>query len=266
MFQQRYLIGGIPAFTNGTGSGAATDMQSKTLCVVVLVGLVGITIGVPLVYSHVVRSQEEVMAPKGEYADIDMALVNKAMQSLKTGTDQQRQIMIRQILAAPEKYAPVVFFALSESLFKEGKKDDAVFWFYAGDLRARFDAGRCADESARQGVDLLQLQYGPMINQYLAQDFGKVEAVLAKVIEWDRKTPHEYDHRWINLHGMGAVMAGMNLPAASGQSPALSLPQNQWKGIAEKTRSDYLAGFHKAVEQIKKASAKAEEKRSSETP
>jgi hypothetical protein len=234
-------------------------MKSKTICVLVLGGLVLGAIGIPVLCVRYAHSREEAMAPKGEYAEIDVAPINKAMQAFKTGTDRQKQMMARQIIAAPEKYAPVAFFALSESLFKDGKKDDALFWFYAGDLRARFDAARCADETARQGVDLLQVQYAPMINQYVAQDFAKVEAVLAKVVEWDRKTPHEYDHRWINLHGMGAVMASMNLPAASQQSAPLSLPQDQWESIAEKTRTEYLAGFHAAVDQIRKAAAKEKE-------
>jgi len=43
-------------------------------------------------------------------------------------------------MLAPENYAPPVFYALSEALLVRGEKDDAAFWFYAGQIRTRFDA------------------------------------------------------------------------------------------------------------------------------
>ena len=136
-------------------------------------------------------------------------------------------------------------------MFQDGKKDEGAFWFYAGQLRARFDANRCADVSARQAVGVLNQTYGSLINQYALQDIPKLESLVSRVIEWDKVTPHNYDHRWINLHGMNAMMSGLSSKDAPAAPATLSLPKDQWDSIAEKTRDHYLSGFKQAMASMK---------------
>ena len=53
-----------------------------------------------------------------------------------TGNDTaKKQAAIDAVKAHPQCYAPPAFFALSAVLFQDGKKDEAAFWFYAGQLR-----------------------------------------------------------------------------------------------------------------------------------
>jgi len=198
-------------------------------------------------------ADEHVMAPRGEYARIDVRLANETIADLSTGTEAEQDRAIEAVLAAPQKYAPPVLYVLSNTLFAKGRKDDGAFWFYAGQLRARFDANRCADVSARQAVAVLNQEFGTPINQYMFKDVPKLEALVAKVVEWDRKTSHDYDHRWINLHGMTAMIESLDSP--EGKPKALSLPRAQWDAIAEKTRSDYVEGVHKALETVAKERA-----------
>jgi hypothetical protein len=76
-------------------------------------------------------------------------------------------------------------------------RDEAAFWFYAGQLRARFDANRCADACQTSGrCDESEL-WSP-INRHLFQDLDKAQELIAKVVDWDRRTPHAYDPHWIN--------------------------------------------------------------------
>lgn len=211
-----------------------------------------ILLGVPA--NHAVRADTTIVEPKGEYAKIDVRLTKETMEILAKApaAAAERQKAIEKIKASPDKYAPPVFYALSQALFQEGKKDAAVFWFYTGQLRARFDANRCADGSARQAVAVLNNQYGTPIDQYTSQDIPKLEALVPRVVKWDRKTPHHYDHRWINLHGMGAMLKGLGANNPDSKSDPLSLPKEQWSEISEKTRADYLAGFKEAMVQVKK--------------
>jgi hypothetical protein len=88
-------------------------------------------------------------------------------------------------------------------------------------------------------------------NRYTFQDVGKLDALITRVVEFDRKTPHNYDHRWINLHGMDAMIMSLS-PDASPTASPLSLPAEQWDAIAEKTRTDYLSGFHDALKSLPK--------------
>jgi hypothetical protein len=192
-----------------------------------------------------------VVSPKGEYAQIDTRLASEAMAIFAKGTPAEKQAMAASIQATPENYAPPVYYAFSEALFQAGRKDEAAFWFYAGQLRARFDANRCADASARQAVGALNRRFGSPINKYMFQDISKLEQMIPTVIEWDRRTVHNYDHRWINLHGMGAIISGLAEKAPASPPKALSLPKERWEAIAEETRVAYLVNFEKALQRIK---------------
>ena len=117
-----------------------------------------------LLAASFVHAETVTLAPAGEFKKIDIRLVEGAINALLKGSADEKQNAIAQVKAAPERYAPLVFYAMSEALFQDGKKDDAAFWFYAGQLRARFDANRCLDVSARSAVGLLNQRYGMAIN------------------------------------------------------------------------------------------------------
>jgi hypothetical protein len=197
-------------------------------------------------------AEPEIVEPKGEHAKIDVKALNETMKTLRDGSAKDRERAAMLVQQSPDRYAPPVFYALSKVLFDAGKKDEAAFWFYAGQLRARFDANRCADVSARAAVNMLNEEYGPAINRYALQDTQKLEELIPRVVEWDEKTDHKYDHRWINLHGMDAMIGGLG--ARSGDKPpAMSLPKSDWDKIAKRTRADYLDGFKKALAVLEEA-------------
>lgn len=210
-----------------------------------LLGLLGMLMMSP------VSANTTAVKPAGEFAKIDTRLANETIQVLNSGTAEEKRKTIAQIKARPENYAPPVFYALSSALFSNGEKDDAAFWFYAGQVRARVDANICADASARQAVSVLNRQYGAPINQHAFQDIPKLEALVSRVVDWERKTPYNYDRRWINLHGMKAVMSGMGTQSPEASAAPLSLPREQWSDIAEKTRVDYLSNFRNGMSQMK---------------
>lgn len=206
-----------------------------------------LTLSFCLLLPDAALAQARTVEPRGEYAKIDTRVAREAIDALSSGAQDRKARTIAAVTAAPEKYAPPVFYALSRALFEQDKKDEGAFWFYAGQLRARFDANRCADASARQAVSLLNREYGGPVNKHAMQDLAKLEKLVERVVDWDRRTPHQYDHRWINLHGMGAMLS-----AQEGAKPApLSLPKSDWAAIADKTRQDYLSGFRKAMERMK---------------
>ncbi|HEY4083891.1 MAG TPA: hypothetical protein VGM81_24655 [Burkholderiaceae bacterium] len=197
----------------------------------------------------VVHSETVVMPPTAEFATIDVRLMNETLAVLAAGSSDDRSRAIEQVKANPERYAPPVLYAMSQRLFQAGEKDEGAFWFYAGQLRARFDANLCLDASARSAVGVLNRQYGLSINQYMFANLEKLEALVPHVVEWDRKTPHAYDHRWINLHGMSAARSTLG---DDKETEALSVPKESWPAIEERTRVEYLSGFNQALAQMKK--------------
>lgn len=221
------------------------NIAKAGICIAVGIGIIG------LLATQGAVADTKTVTPQGEFAQIDTRLANETMQVLAKGTTEEKQVIISKIKANPENYAPPVLYALSNVLFTNGEKDEGAFWFYAGQLRARVDANICADSSARQAVGVLNRNFGAPINQYTFQDIPKLEALISRVVDWERKTPYNYDRRWINLHGMGAMMSGVGSQGNDASQTPLSFPKDQWSDVAEKTRTDYLSGFRKVIAQIK---------------
>lgn len=194
------------------------------------------------------QHQKTYLKMKGVYAEIDTIKSREAIQLLSDKSEEKVSNTILSIKANPENYAPPVLYELSRALFSRDQKDEAAFWYYAGQLRARFDANRCSDISARQAVAVLNQEYGTPINQYTFQDLNKLESLIHRVVEWDRSTPYNYDHRWINLHGLGATLSAMGEPSSD---TSLSLPVEQWETIAENTRKKHLENLEEVLIQAK---------------
>ncbi|OLT13415.1 hypothetical protein BJF78_03670 [Pseudonocardia sp. CNS-139] len=178
--------------------------------------------------------------PGGAHATIDVAEQNAALAALLGGDTAARERAVTTILAAPELFAPPVLCALAAELFARDRRDDAVFWYHAGQVRARFDANRCADPTAGSAVAVLRERFGAPINRYAFTDRANLRTLVERAVQWDATTPHDYDHRWINLHGMGAFTA-----VAGGAG--LSRPEEEWADVAARTRAEYLRGMHEVL-------------------
>ncbi len=170
------------------------------------------------------------------------ARLNKTMTILSQGSISQKNSLIIKIKARPEKYAPPVFYILSDILFKTDKKE-AMFWFYSGQLRARYDANRCTDVSASAAIGSLNYSFGLQINQYAFKNLDQLKTTIEEVIKFDQKTPHKYDQKWINFHGMAAF---------NKKNKMTSKPRSEWEAIEQKTRDDYLIDFQNAIKQLEK--------------
>jgi hypothetical protein len=72
-----------------------------------------------------------------------------------------------------------------------GQKDEAVFWFYAAQLRTRY---QLVFEQGDRGqlFQIMLMSIGPLINSYAFQDVSKLDRTLDRVLEWDRTTPNPY--------------------------------------------------------------------------
>ncbi|HET9552183.1 MAG TPA: hypothetical protein VFP50_04385 [Anaeromyxobacteraceae bacterium] len=187
----------------------------------------------------------EALPPAGAYGEIDTKLTTQTIRALASEVGEARDRAVAAVKAAPQRYAPPVLMVLSKILFDRGDKDEAAFWYYAGQLRGRSDANLCLDKSAAAALDELNRTFGPPINEHAFKDREKLTALVERVVTWDRETAHDYDRRWIALSGMQAVLASMGEgPAEAG---AVSVPHERWDEVSEQTRRAYLEDFRKYV-------------------
>lgn len=189
--------------------------------------------------SPVAMADTVVVGPSGVYATIDTRLTVEAMAAINSGDAAAARAAIEAFAAAPERYAPPMFYLVSNVLMQADMPEPAMFWFYAGQLRATIDAALCLDASAREARSVLNERYGGIINRYAFAHLDQLKQIVPKVVAWDKATSRAYDQRWINLHGMAAMRSALG----DGSTPALSLPASEWDAVIANTRDEYLRSF-----------------------
>lgn len=182
------------------------------------------------------RTQVIYFKPIGEYATVKTSDDIRIIRFLMRGTTEAKAAAVRKVLSAPGRFSPPVLFAVSAALMQQNRQDEGFFFYLAADLRAKYDAERCADDSARSGISSLSATFAPV--QYFRNNASKLYPVLQKVIEWDTNTPYDYDNRWINMHGLKAF-------AEKGNLDPLSFPKSEWPLIQERTRKSFLQTYKK---------------------
>lgn len=182
-------------------------------------------------------SRTIVVDPPGELREVDTGPALRAIERLAAGDRR----VLDDVLAAPHRVMPPVLYAASEVLTALGRPAEAAAWFYAGQLRARYDATRCTDPSAAAALGLLRDRYGEPVNRWAFADFRRVRRAAITAVAWDRTAPHAYDHRWIALHGMRAFLP---------EDGPVSVPEREWPALAVQVRAQYLAGLREALREL----------------
>jgi hypothetical protein len=103
---------------------------------------------------------------------------------------------------------PAAALELSKNLLEAGRKDEAVFFFYLGQLRFRAHllANPNGDSSGERALyDAMMAAMGPPINQYAFGDIPALLATIDRVIAWDDAHADDY----ASLKALNEVKAGL---------------------------------------------------------
>ncbi len=86
---------------------------------------------------------------------------------------------------------PMHLFSPAYALFQNGRKDEGVFWFYAAQLRVRQQL--VIDNGDRgQILSIMLMTIGGPINNYALQNTSKLNQILDRVLEWDKKAMNPF--------------------------------------------------------------------------
>jgi hypothetical protein len=97
--------------------------------------------------------------------------------------------------AGIEDAHPATYYILASKLFRDGKADEAVFWFYLGQLRYRVHL------TARKGLDpsddpalfsSLSEVVGRPLNEYAFGDLSRLIQTIDEVLRWDASHPNGF--------------------------------------------------------------------------
>lgn len=100
---------------------------------------------------------------------------------------------------------PGVYFVLAHRLFLDGKKDEATFWFYVGQLRFRFhlksDPKNVPPGDPGLFSAFTELVGGP-INKWAFGDTTALVKTLDDVLAWDAKTRNGFTSKEANAEAL----------------------------------------------------------------
>jgi hypothetical protein len=147
--------------------------------------------------SHDYKEMIDYVQPQGEYAKIDTSGIMRDIEIFAGKNDAEKDALVENIKKYPGGYAPPIFMLMAHRLYEKKDVEDAYFWFCFGRMRGRYDAARCADVSAGQGIDVMIMSVNPELMNYLTKmKPDNIVPLAKKVVQLDRDTPYHYDHRW----------------------------------------------------------------------
>jgi hypothetical protein len=84
---------------------------------------------------------------------------------------------------------PIAMLVAADTLFRNGRKDDGVFWYYAATLRSQY---QMAFERGDRGQAAITIGKAvtPSLTVYAYSDAGKLRSTLTRVLAWDKATPN----------------------------------------------------------------------------
>lgn len=85
---------------------------------------------------------------------------------------------------------------------------------------------------------MLRDRFGEPVNRWAFAEPARVRRAAIRAVAWDRGAPHDYDQRWLALHGMGAL---------TGDGTGVATPSAEWAGVAARVRAEYLRGLREVL-------------------
>jgi len=141
-----------------------------------------------------------------------VALVTTTGQAPAGGTEDFNRLTPDQLKASIEKQHPAAYYVLAGKLFESGQKDEAVFWFYAGQLRYRFHLKANPDLPPSGDAAVfasLSEGLGRPINEYAFGDLEQLVATIDKVLSWDEGTANGYTSKKAHAAAWKAIRDGL---------------------------------------------------------
>ena len=179
---------------------------------------------------------------RGVYAQINLQPTEEMVARLGVAYGADKREAMREVQRSASSYNPLVLYALANALI-EDYSERAIFWYHVGRLRAVYDALRCRDKTAQNGLLELRKRLSPQLasNQFYRRD--RLVGIAQKAIEWDAANPRDYDQRWIALYGKVARESGGK------DAGDLFVPESEWPAILKHVHDSHLESVQKFAAQ-----------------
>jgi len=146
--------------------------------------------------------------------------------------------VIAQIKSQMKTLPPPYLYELARRVFPDDNQE-GVTWFWLARMRATYDAERCTDQTAGQGIQ----QWNAITDNVVAFIKDHPEASRRgkrQALDREASLPPDNSPEWICVNGIQAAFAGM-------QGKKLEnwlKPATEWPGIRQKIRDGYENAIH----------------------
>jgi hypothetical protein len=109
--------------------------------------------------------------------------------------DAQRIALDELIRIIPDQH-PAFYYVLASRLFEANRRDDAVSWFYAGQLRYRIRLACHPDLAPDTEPALfasLQNDVGQVVNEHAGGNPAQWAAAMERALDWDARTRNGFE-------------------------------------------------------------------------
>ena len=141
-----------------------------------------------------------------------MVLTTALSQAPVDQTADFNKLTVEELKAGIEKQHPAAYYVLAGKLFEGAAKDEAVFWFYAGQLRYRFHLAANPDLPKSGDPALfgsLSEVVGTPLNEYAFGDLAQLVGTIDKVLAWDENTDNGFTSKTRHAAAWNSIRDGL---------------------------------------------------------
>ena len=213
------------------GNGILVQGKSKTIRFTLVVAVFLVAVAVFALLSPAVDfSKLESHIQAGENAE-----VIEILNSISIAQDQTNTDLIDWALTHQDRINALVLFDVSRRVFLKDKREGLKL-FYAAHMWVSYDAARCKDKSAANGVSLLATS-APEILEYAGNHLNETHQAQKTALTWEADHPSQASPEWICRRGMvsyQAAIEGQNQPSVD-----MVVAKQNWPEIRRKLQSKW---------------------------
>lgn len=133
-------------------------------------------------------------------------------------------------------------FCIARHHWFAGDKDEACRWFIKASVVYTVDAQRCTNPTARQAVQAVRSQFGPLTEHLKKASQEDQRQWTREALEFEDLICQREAARWIAAHGLAAAKGK---PAAGGLPEDAFLPEDEWPEARSKARASIVQSLSK---------------------
>lgn len=159
----------------------------------------------------------------------------KLIQNVPFAVDEKNERLIEWVLANHERLNALFLIDLSGRVFLRDRAE-GLKWHYVSQMWARYDAERCTDKTAGQGLMFLFGRLAEDVssyaNKHMFDGTEEIPSAIAAAVAWEKDHPSLASPLWICSHGMSAYQATVgntHLPPEK-----MVHPKEKWPAIRER--------------------------------